>query len=140
MIAHPVKTNGCAKYMITPLGDFLGDISYCVPLNITDPNYWTRIDELKTKPLSFISVRNYKQKLPVRHIVNNAINFVNDHREYCLLTNNCEMFAEYCVTGKMPAVSNQVIDVIKKYDSIDRILNINKIISDGLFSLLYDTM
>ena len=91
---------------------------------------------LDINPYHLINIKKYDSRLSISEIVRNAIDFVKTDKSYCLLTNNCEMFAEYCSTGIMPIVSKQVIDTVKKYvTGSDIISNINTFIVDGLFSL-----
>ncbi len=139
-VAHPVKFDGYAKYMITPLEQFIGDLKYCTPSNILDITNFDTLDRLKSmldiNPYHLINIKKYDSRLSISEIVRNAIDFVKTDKSYCILTNNCEMFAEYCSTGIMPIVSKQVIDNVKKYvTGSDIISNINTFIVDGLFSL-----
>lgn len=139
-VAHPVKFDSYAKYMITPLEHFIGDLKYCTPIDIFDVANFSAIDELKSmldvNPYHLINIKKYNSRLTPHEIVRNALEFVQTNKSYCLLTNNCEMFAEYCSTGIMPVVSSQVVDNIKKYvTGSDIISNINTFLVDGLFSL-----
>jgi hypothetical protein len=139
-VAHPVKFNSYVKYMVTPLEEFIGDLKYCTPTDILDIANFDAIYELKSmvdvNPYHLINIKKYDERLSIPKIVQNALDFVKSDKSYCLLTNNCEMFAEYCSTGTMPIVSKQVVDNVKKYvTGSDIISNINTFIVDGLFSL-----
>ena len=136
MVAHPVKFNSHAKFMVTSLGEFIGDLKYCVSVDITDNSYPEVLNMIERNPYQLIQKKEYSQSLHPKFIIRNALNFVREGKEYCLLTNNCEMFAEYCVTGIMSTISKQVVENVKKYTFGSEIIsNINTFIVDQLTSL-----
>jgi hypothetical protein len=144
LVAHPIKSGSYATFMITDLNVFIGDLRYCTPFDIYDITNFNAFQELKTviaqNPLHLIYIKKHKNMLPRNMIVENALNFVRSKKEYCLFTNNCEMFAEYCCTGESQIVSRQVIDNIKKYATGNSIIhNINTFVIDSLSEFLFQS-
>lgn len=136
MVAHPVKFNNHAKFMVTSLEKFIGDLKYSVPSDILDDSYSDVLNTIKQNPYQLIQKKEYSQSLHPDIVVRNAMNFVREGKEYCLFTNNCETFAEYCVTGITSTISRQVVETVKKYTSGSEIIsNINIFIIDQLASL-----
>ncbi len=137
LVAHPVKFKEYVKFMITDLKEFIGDLSYCVPVDVTDYSYHDTIKSVLSNPLGLVQVKEYERRLHPIQIARNAINFVRSNQKYCILTNNCEMFAEYCVTGIMQPVSRQFINNVKKYITGNNIVsNINIFIVDQILNLI----
>lgn len=140
-VAHPIKQNNTAIYCITDLKQFIGDPMYCAPFDVYNSD---NLDALKLlihtiayKPLEIINVKKYSKRLQPKQIIKNALNFINEKKEYCLLTNNCEMFAEYCSTGVRPIVSHQLINNINRYATGNDIVhNMNIFIIDSLSDML----
>lgn len=129
-IAHPVIINGAIHFTITNVALFIGDLYNCIDCDITDINFMTKLSALKQQmkknPHNLIKIKKHKDALQPRQIVANALNFIKSGQQYCLLSKNCEMFAEYCVTGVMPIICDQVINNISQIISGKfKIQNIN---------------
>jgi hypothetical protein len=141
-IAHPVKSeNGEAKFAVTDLNGFIGNLGYCIGIDVTDPNFYDTISMIKqtlrTNPYVLLQKKTYRQALPSYQIVRNAMAYVHSNASYCLISNNCEMFADYCSTGVKPNASRQVLNIMQK------ILNGNEIthnINMALFDFLYTNL
>mgnify|MGYP003704427965 CR=1 FL=1 len=65
------------------------------------------------------------------------MSYVDQNQMYCLISNNCEMFADYCCTGIMPSVSRQVLNNVQKIMNGNELLsNINTLVVDYMIDLL----
>jgi hypothetical protein len=137
-IAHPcLNSQKQAVFRITGLTEFIGDLSNCIDCDILDKKFSTKFNALKNKlsknPYCIIKIKQYTSSHSRQKIVARAHQFIKNVPDYCLLTQNCEMFAEYCSTGVMPVVCNQVIDTtLQLLDGKNLIKNINNTVVDYL--------
>lgn len=113
-VAHPVMRNGTTQFIITDISGFIGNPANCIDCDIFDKQYPTILNKLKIKlaknPLCLIKVKSYEKTITANQVISNALNFIQNKPKYCVFSQNCEMFAEYCSTGQMPVVCDQVID------------------------------
>lgn len=135
-IAHPcLNSKKQIKYLITDLKSFVGDLHNCIDYDVTDSRFLLEITKLKNKlitnPLCLVKINKYKKRLPVSQILELVYKVINNNTKYCIFTSNCEMFAQYCSTGVMPIVCDQLINNVTKIISGDlSIKNINTTIID----------
>lgn len=126
-VAHPTMKGNTFKFAITNLMGFIGSLECCVNTNIFNIGYdydVIRIRNLvKQNPYSLLHIKTYNTVLPKNTIVKNAINFINQNHRYCLLTNNCEMFADYCCTGIVSSTNKQLIYKINELIYGNKIIN-----------------